>query len=734
MTVLVVAPAPLQALGVDPRKLPYATQTADGTAIRESRSLNAADFMNGRFAGVSINQSQDNPLQPDVQFRGFTGTPLLGGSEGVSVYVDGVRVNEVFGDTVNWDLIPEAAIEHLTLVSGADPVFGLNTLGGALSIETRNGFTSRGTSFEYSGGSFGRRRATIESGDHAGPWGWYLTGDLFDEDGWRDFSRSRAARLYGTLSWHGDAADVDLHAGHANTRLNGNGPAPLQAVEQRYEAIFTAPDVTSNAMTTASLRASLKLAGTRVLAANLFHRVVTTTSYNGDVTDATRCTDDEELLCDESGAPVLDQHGERIASEFNAINNLSQRHQRADGGTLQLTVTDRIAGLSNHFTAGIDAQRGRLQFDSSVEASMLQADRQTVRDTGVLIANDALSVAAQTNTVGVYTADTLSITPTLAVTMSARWNRTRTSIADASGDNPDLNGAHRFSRINPAAGFAWDVASGINLYGNYSQSARAPTPVELTCASEDAPCKLPNQFLADPDLKQVVAKAYEVGARGELAAVAGRSIQWHLGAFRIVNTDDILFQVTGGASSNEGFYANVGKTRRQGIEARAQGSLISFNLRWHVSATLLDATYQTTFLEVSANHPRADADGILSVPRGARIPGLPRNSFKAGTDIKITPHVTIGAELLSNTGQYCRSDEANLLAQLSGFTVINMHTQWTPQKNVSLFARIDNLFDRRYSTLGALGEPSAVFPGLDDPRFASPAAPRAAWVGARIEL
>ena len=116
--------------------------------------------MNDRFAGVSINQAQDNPLQPDVQFRGFTGTPLLGGSEGVSVYVDGVRVNEVFGDTVNWDLIPGAAIDHLTLVSGADPVFGLNTLGGALNIQTRNGFTSHDTSFEYSGGSFGRRRET----------------------------------------------------------------------------------------------------------------------------------------------------------------------------------------------------------------------------------------------------------------------------------------------------------------------------------------------------------------------------------------------------------------------------------------------------------------------------------------------------------------------------------------------------------------------------------------------
>ena len=478
-------------------------------------------------------------------------------------------------------------------------------------------------------------------------------------------------------------------------------------------------------MTVVSLQGSLKLSDTRALSANLYHRVVNTSSYNGDTTDAEECADDDNILCDESGAPVLDQRAQPIGSGFDAINNLSQRHQRADGGTLQLTMTDPLAGLGNHFTAGLDVQRGRLQFDSSVEASMLQEDRETVQDTGVFIPDDALSVASSTDTVGLYAADTLSITRTLALTVSARWNRTHTSIADRSGDDPDLSGSHRFSRLNPAAGLAWEITPGVNLYGSHSESARAPTPVELTCASEDAPCKLPNQFLADPDLKQVVAKAYEIGLRGS---------HWHVGAFRIISTDDILFQVTGGASSNEGFFANVGKTRRQGIEARIQGNLKALNLRWYLTDTLLDATYQTGFLEVSANHPDADDDGTLAVPRDARIPGLPRNSFKADADIDIVPRLTIGAELLSNTGQYLRSDEANLLGPLSGFTVVNLHARWILQKHVRVFARIDNLFDRRYSTFGVLGQPGEVFPGFDNPRFESPAAPRAAWIGARLVL
>ena len=151
--------------------------------------------MNRHLAGVTINGAQGNPLQPDVQFRGFTATPLLGGSEGMSVYLDGVRVNEVFGDTVNWDLIPTDAIERMSLLAGANPVFGLNTLGGAISIQTKTGFSDPGTRCRVYGGSFGRTDTTFETAGHAGPWGWYLMGNRFDEDGWRDAVAVERAQL-----------------------------------------------------------------------------------------------------------------------------------------------------------------------------------------------------------------------------------------------------------------------------------------------------------------------------------------------------------------------------------------------------------------------------------------------------------------------------------------------------------------------------------------------------------
>ena len=88
---------------------------------------------------VDINEAQGNPSQTDINYRGFTASPLLGTPQGLSVFLDGVRINEPFGDVVNWDLIPQAAISTIQLIPGSNPTFGLNTLGGAIAVTTKNG-------------------------------------------------------------------------------------------------------------------------------------------------------------------------------------------------------------------------------------------------------------------------------------------------------------------------------------------------------------------------------------------------------------------------------------------------------------------------------------------------------------------------------------------------------------------------------------------------------------------
>ncbi len=730
--ITVVGLTPVTGTEIAASKLPYTVQSIDDSALERAQTLDLTDFMNRHLAGVTANSAQGNPLQPDLQFRGFTATPLLGGSEGVSIYLDGVRVNEVFGDTVNWDLIPTDAIERMSLLAGANPVFGLNTLGGAISLQTKTGFSDPGTRFEGYGGSFGRTDATFETAGHAGQWGWYLMGNRFDEDGWRNASPSNARNFYGTLSWRGDAAAFDLHLGHADSDLTGNGATPVQELAQRWPSIFTAPDITTNKLDLVSGQGSVDINAATKLSFTVYHRTVDTLSYNGDGSGFQACADDGAVLCGDDGAPVLDQHDNTVASAYDAINHIGQRRQTSDGGTVQLAFNQPIGRMQNQFVLGADYSNGRLRYNSVLEMATLQPNRVTSANSGLFIPADALSVDSHTLSTGLYATDTLSITDRLALTLSARGNHTRTTINDPTGLNPDLDGQHRFLRVNPAAGLTWQWSPAMNFYGGYSESTRAPTPVELTCADPDAPCKLPNDFVSDPPLKQVVAKSWEAGLRGTLGG--GERTHWHIGVFRTTNTDDILFQSTGGTQSNEGFFANVGDTRRQGLEASIAGTFRDKRLNWYANYTYLDATYLGSFYEHSANHPDVKADGLIFVDKGDHIPSLPRNSFKLGADFALTRALSIGGDVVATSGQYLRADEANLLDETAGYALLNLRANYTFNEHFSVFARVDNVFDRRYVTFGTLGDATSVFPAYHDPRFDGPGQPRGAWVGFKVAL
>src|SRR6185503_19229580 len=156
-SVTVVETAPLPGVDLPIEKIPAPVQTAVSDEIERSGALDLSSFLTRRFNSVFANEIQNNPFQPDINYRGYTASPLLGTPQGLSVYMDGVRLNQPFGDVVSWDLIPRLAISTTTLMPGSNPLFGLNTLGGALSIQTKDGLTARGTTVQSTYGSDARR-------------------------------------------------------------------------------------------------------------------------------------------------------------------------------------------------------------------------------------------------------------------------------------------------------------------------------------------------------------------------------------------------------------------------------------------------------------------------------------------------------------------------------------------------------------------------------------------------
>lgn len=781
---------------LDRDKLPYPLQTASAETIDRMGAASLAGFMRRRFGGVSANDAQGNPLQPDLLYRGFTASPLLGLAQGVAVYQNGARVNEPLGDTVNWDLLPQTAIERVALGGGANPLFGLNALGGALSIDMKDGFSFDGAAAELSGGAFGRVSAGAEFGGGGGRLAWYASIERFSEDGWRDHSPSEAANLYGSLGWRVAGGRARLNHQRGRSDLTGNGASPVELLALRREAVFTGPDVTENDMRMTSLDFSREAETGAGFSGNLFHRRNDARSFNGDGGEFAVCgfaggdglvegleDDDLDALgLDEddvcggrfAGADALEDFlnaaamdaglderfriegfrddelsGSGVLSDA-AVNNISARSQRSLGADLQWTLPGGMLGFSGQLVLGGAWFRGDSAFDAALELSDIDpATRMTAGlGAGTYVGEGAAAVDTRTESASAYFSATADVSDRVALTLSARGNRTSVSLADRSGARPELDGSHRFSRVNPAAGATWRVAPGHSLYASVGASSRAPTPIELACnegvfelarrfaaeAGEDPEdidfeCRLPNAFLADPPLEDVTAVGVELGARGRAGATA-----YSAGFFRTVNRNDILFQTTGRST---GLFANVDKTRRAGFEASLSGRLGA--LEWFAAYSLVEAVFADRFTALSPNHAFADEEGGILVERGDRIPGVPRRQFKLVADWRATRSLALGLDVVSNGGRTLRGDESNQLDGVDGYTAVGLRARYRLGGRFEAFALVSNVFDARYETFGLLGEDPGelalpVVEDLSAPVFLGPAPPRAAFVGLRLRL
>jgi outer membrane receptor protein involved in Fe transport len=323
----------------------------------------------------------------------------------------------------------------------------------------------------------------------------------------------------------------------------------------------------------------------------------------------------------------------------------------------------------------------------------------------------------------VYLADYLTVTPGLTLMGSARFNHSVVELRDQLGD--ELNGDHSFSRLNPAAGLTYALPRSVTAYGSFSISSRVPTPSELSCADPEDPCRLPNAFVADPPLEQVIARTWEGGVRG-----GARGLNWTASAFRTANRDDIIF-ISSGALTSDGHFANVGDTLRRGVELNVFG--VAGPVRWGGAYSYLRATFDTALTLSSPNHPDED-EGEITVSPGDSIPSVPRHNLKA--DLSVTAgKATIGASLLSTSSLFLRGDEANLLPPIDSATTLNLSASYALHRRARIVARLTNVFDTDYATFGLLGEGDEVLGDeFDDPRFLSPGAPRAAWVGVELSF
>ena len=790
-SVSVVGATPLAGIERPIDEIPAPTQAASHRDIEASGALDVSDFLNRRLNNVFLNEVQGNPFQPDLNYRGYTASPLLGTAQGVSVYMDGVRLNQPFGDVVSWDLIPRIAISEVAMIPGSNPLFGLNTLGGAISLRTKDGIGHPGTALQLSGGSFGRKVADFEHGGSA-PKGlnWFLAGNLFFEDGWRESSPSGVRQFFGKLGRQRELTTIGLTLSYANNALIGNALQEQRLLERDYSSVYTKPDLTANRSPFASLNLRRNLSNSVSLSGVAYFRYIRTLTLNGDVN-----ADSLDQSVYQPGAAELaalraagytgvpasgataantpfpfwrcignvllrDEPGEKC----NGLLNRSGAQQRNYGLAGQLSWFGHLGSHPNQLTAGAGYDGNNVGFGQTTELGYLNPDRSvtgmgafadgvTGGDVDGEPYDTRVNLKSRIHSLSIFATDTLSVASKLSITLSGRFNRTRIDNQDRirpREGSGSLTGKHEFSRFNPAVGATYRATGLVSLYAAFTEGNRAPSSIELGCADPNSPCKLPNSMAGDPPLEQVVTRTLEAGVR---SGSEGK-LHWNAGWFHSGNRDDILFVAS--EQTGFGYFKNLSRTLRQGLEFGASTGIGRVSLGG--GYTFLDATFRSGE-EVNGTGNSANREGTIEIHAGDRIPLIPRHLAKAYADVQVTSKLVLDLGVVGISSSYARGNENNghkpdghyYLDEGSspGYAVVNLGARYQVHSRVQLFAQVNNLLDRRYSSGAQLG-PTAFtsngnfiarpFPAVDgqfpvqQATFYAPGAPRGAWGGIRFRF
>jgi len=751
-TVIVTTPMPGTELRAG--SLAGPVQAATGAEITASGALDLSDFLNRRMNSVSLNEVQNNPLQPDLNYRGFTASPLLGTPQGLSVYMDGVRLNQPFGDVVSWDLIPRMALASVTLMPGSNPLFGLNTLGGALSLQTKDGRSHPSTTVQATYGNGMRRQFEMEHGGHTATnrLHWYAAGTLFDEDGWRDASPTDVGQGFAKAGWLHSRGQMAVSAAYATSALTGNGMQDARLLDRDYRSVYTKPDVTDNESTLLNLTAQQALRAGWSLSTQAYGRHIGTRTLNGDLNDESLDQSLYQPGAAERAALASAGYGLVPASGLDAsitpfpslrcVANVLLNDEPAEkcNGLLNRTrSTQRNGGASGQFVhrggsgtqahvsvVGAGFDRSLVSFAQSAELAFLNPDRSV---TGVGAFGDGGLTGGQVDgepydarvdlnghitTWSLFATDTRPVGSRVQVTAAGRYNRTTVRNRDAinpGGGATSLDGHHVFARVNPSAGVTLDLRPA-TLYASYGEGSRAATSIELGCANPEQPCKLPNAMAGDPPLDQVVTRTIDVGVRG-----TGFGLDWSAGLFRATNHDDILFVMS--ERTGFGYFRNVDATRRQGAEFGVRRHRARLDLG--VGYTLLNATFESAEVVNGAGNSTNDealggrpgVDGDIEIEPGDHMPLMPRHQLKVYATVAVTSRVAIDANLVSSGRTFARGNENNAHAPdgtfylgrgtSSGYAVVNLGARVTVTRGLQIVGQINNLLDARYATGAQLG-------------------------------
>jgi iron complex outermembrane recepter protein len=460
------APAPIDPSVIARDKIPANTEVITSADVDHSKSTNLLDALVTALPGVALSDQSGNQFQRNIDYRGFTASPVPGTPQRIAVYQNGVRINESYGDIVNWDFIPETAINRLSMVPN-NPVYGLNAIGGAMNIEMKNGFNYQSTELQATFGSYGREQGGAQTGIQSGNFAFYAAVDAVHDDGWRQYSSSSdLRRAYFDLGARNDVTEFHINFTGADNQLGAVAVTPLQLLDQKWSTVYTWPQGTHLQLAFLTTSLSHNISDTLLVQGNAYYRGFWQSHVDGNGTDGQPCDPSGAL----AGQLCISNGNTPININYPVANTLSpsgflgeiDRNQTATnsfGGSAQLTSTDKVFDRDNHFVFGGSIDYGHSVFSGNSELGSIDSAL-AVTGAGIIIDQPAddvtpVDVLATNTYVGIYATDTFDLTLRLSLTAGARFNTAQINLTDETGTNPLLNSNNFYERFNPMAGLTY---------------------------------------------------------------------------------------------------------------------------------------------------------------------------------------------------------------------------------------------------------------------------------------
>ena len=709
----------------------------DGAGIAAAGKPDLARALEREVPGLTLAEATGNAWQAAIGWRGFSASPLQGAEQGLAVYLDGVRFNQPFGDTVLLDVLPEGALA-MAQINEANPVLGRNALAGSLLLTTQDGASLPGLRVEADIDSVGSTGGSLSFGTGDARDNLLVVAEARRDQGWRRASPSRLYRGFVKGRHTAQGWGIEASGLAADTDLTGNGVAPVELLEADWKAVFTRPDVTVTRFVRAVVAPWIDVGNTGRIELRGYVQGLSRRSANGDLADFGPCDADPAILCvgeeDEGLDEQLLSGGLPVSADPDvddyAVFNRGRERTYAGGATLQWLDEAQTENGTRRLALGVSWERARTRFVASSELGDLEDDR-SVEGLGLLLASEGGSVSSvdvvtRLTDIALFASAELPLTRALSVELGARWASNRVILEDRLGTA--LNGSHRFSRLNPSIELDYTVTEDVRASAGFSITARNPTPAELSCADPEAPCTLAQFFIADPPLDPVVARNWHAGIAGETGNLA-----WRFNLWRADTRNDI--RMIASAVRGRAYFANLGKSRRQGVEASAAWQDRGWRISGHYALT--DARFRDGFTMSSPANPAADDEGQIAVARGDRLPGVPRHALDlyAGREGR---GWQFGLVMRARSGQRFIGDEGNDNPKTPAYVVFDLMGKVRLAGSLELVAELRNLFDRRYATVGAFSEIDEIelaeAPGASDPRAWAPGAPRRLTVSATVKF